>query len=95
MSVPPSNPFPPGTPDHQFWERYQAAYLAQPVSAQLYELQSLVRGIWMSLVTIKEGMEASPTSEQCGIHLDELIAAMDQLEQLADGMAEGELLPSQ
>ena len=83
-----SNPYPPETSEHRFWDRYQAAYLAQPASAQLYELQSQVRAIWTALGRVRDAMEASPNQDACSEHLESLVTAMDELEQLADRMVQ-------
>jgi hypothetical protein len=80
------NPYPPGSAEHQFWDQYQAAYLAQPASSQLYELQSQIRSIWTALGLIRDAMDASPNRDACSVHLESLVAAMDELERLADRM---------
>jgi hypothetical protein len=81
-----TNPYQLGTSEHRFWDRYQAAYLGQPASAQLYELQSQIRAIWTALGVVRDNMDASPNQDACSEHLESLVAAMDELEALADRM---------
>ena len=83
-----SNPYPPETPEYRFWDQYRAAYQSQPASAQLYELQSQIRAIWTALGVVRDAMDASPNQDACSEHLEGLVAAMDELEALADRMVQ-------
>jgi hypothetical protein len=83
-----TNPYQVGTAEHRFWDRYRAAFLAQPASAQLYELQSQIRSIWRALGVVRDAMDASPNQDACSEHLQALETAMDELEQLADRMVQ-------
>jgi hypothetical protein len=85
------NPYPPESSDHRFWERYQAAYHAQPLSAQLYELESQIRAIWLAIGLIRDQMEASPNRDACSEHLGDLDAVMRQIERLADAIVTPEV----
>ena len=87
MSTRRDNPHFPGTPEHLMWERYQAAYDAQPASSRLFDLELHVRELGGAFQHKSGHVEPPHVRARLRLKLRELEAAAQELEATAERLS--------
>ena len=78
------NPYAPGTPEHVMWERYQQSYRSQPLSSQLFDLESRYRAIGHAMSQMSADVQPPVVRER----LREALRALESTTMDLDDAAE-------